>query len=233
MNECVEARKMAKNRQESTGDKLRRLTRVLGAVLLCAVSARADDIADHLVIAEVLPHPADGQAVFVELYNPTGQELILDGYYIRSDLEQEYPALSGSIPAYGFYLIATAEEGWPQGWPYPDLTAPQLELDPYSGGVTLLDGSDTVDMLGWGISPDFYETTPCNVPNEGESFERKSGSTHDEGEGNGYDTDNNIFDFRDRSNPEPQNTYSDTERPPMSADEATWGFIKDLYGPQR
>ncbi|MCK4594263.1 lamin tail domain-containing protein [bacterium] len=224
---------MAKNKQESTGDRFRRLTQALTAILLCGVSAQAADIADHVVIAEVLPHPADGQAVFVELYNPTNEELTLDDYYLRSNLEHDYPALSGSIPAYGFYLIATAEEDWPDGWADPDLTAPQLELDPYSGGVALLDGSDTLDMLGWGVSPYFYETTPCNIPNQGESFERKSGSSHDDGEGNGYDTDNNIFDFHVRSDPEPQNTYSDTERPPMSADEATWGFIKDLYGPQR
>ncbi len=222
---------MAKNQQESA--KLRRLTQALVAVLLCVVSARAGDIADHVVIAEVLPHPADDQAVFVELYNPTGQELSLDGYYLSSDLEQDYLALPGSIPAYGFYLISTAEEGWPDGWADPDLTAPQLELDPYSSGVALLNGSDTVDMLGWGVSPGYYETTPCNIPNQGESFERKSGSSHNDADGNGYDTDNNIFDFRVRSDPEPQNTYSDTERPPMSADDATWGFIKDLYGPQR
>jgi hypothetical protein len=221
---------MAKNRRDSTGGK--RFGRALAFVLICAASAPAGDIADHVVVAEVLPNPAEGQAVFVELYNPTGENVDLSGYFLRSDSKQEYPALSGSIPAYGFYLIATAEEGWPEDWPAPDLATTELELDPHSGGVALLEGVETLDMLGWGFSPGFYETTPCNTPSEGESFERKSGRTHDDGEGNGYDTDNNIFDFRIRSYPEPQNNYSDTERPPSSADETTWGFIKDLYGPQ-
>ena len=202
------------------------------ATLICIAPAWADDIADHVVVSEVLPLPADGQAVFIELYNPTGQDISLDAYFLRSDFREDYPALSGTIPAYGFYLVSTAVEGWPEDWPTPDLVAPVLELGTASGGVALVDGTNTLDMLGWGISPGYFETTPCNAPSSGESFERKSGSYHDDGDGNGYDTDNNIFDFRIRTAPEPQNVYSDPERPPSSADVITWGFLKDLFGPQ-
>ncbi|HUT99067.1 MAG TPA: lamin tail domain-containing protein [bacterium] len=200
--------------------------------VLFAAPARADDIADHIVVSEVLILPAVGQAPFIELYNPTDQEISLDAYFLRSDLRDEYPALSGSIPADGFYLVSTSEEGWPESWPVPDLVAPMLELGAVSGGVALIGGGETVDMLGWGISPRYYETTPCNAPDTGDSLERKSGSSHDDGDGNGYDTDNNIFDFHVRGEPEPQNTASDIERPPSSAGGVTWGFLKDLFGPQ-
>jgi hypothetical protein len=201
-------------------------------VLLVGAPAWAEDIADHVVVSEVLPLPAEGQAVFIELYNPTGRDVDLDSYFLRSDIKQEYPALSGTIPAHGFYLVSISEEDWPADWPAPDLVAPVLELGTNSGGVALIEGGQTVDMLGWGVSPEYYETTPCNAPGAGESFERKSGSSHDEDEGNGYDTDNNIFDFHVRGGPQPQNTYSEIEIPPSSADDITWGFLKDLYGSQ-
>jgi len=218
---------MAEKRQKTTGAFL-----AAAAVLLAVAPVLANDIADHVVISEVLPLPADGQAVFIEFYNPTDKGVSLDTYFLRSDFNQEYPALSGTIPAYGFYLVSTSEEGWPGSWPTPDLVAPTLELGPNSGGLALVDGSQTLDMLGWGISPGYYETTPCNTPNTGRSFERKSSSSHDESEGNGYDTDNNIFDFRVRGEPEPQNTDSDIELPPSSANGVTWGFLKELYGSQ-
>ncbi|MCX7021194.1 MAG: lamin tail domain-containing protein, partial [bacterium] len=195
----------------------------IAAALICVAPAWADDIADHVVVSEILPLPADGQAVFIELYNPTGRDISLDAYFLRSDFKDEYPALSGSIPAYGFYLVSTSEEGWPVSWPTPDLVAPMLEFDPVSGGVALIGDGATVDMLGWGITPTYYETTPCNTPDTSSSLERKSGLSHDDADGNGYDTDNNIFDFRVRGEPEPQNTNSDIERPPSSADGITWG----------
>jgi hypothetical protein len=204
----------------------------VAAALICVAPAWADDIADHVVVSEALPVPASGQAVFVELYNPTDHDINLGAYFLRSDFRDDYPALSGTIPAYGFYLISTSEDGWPSGWPAPDLVAPTLELGTSSGGVALINGSNTLDMLGWGVSPGYYETTPCNAPSSGQSFERKSGSSHDDRDGNGYDTDDNIFDFRIRTEPEPQNVYSDPERPPSSADGVTWGFVKDLFGPQ-
>jgi hypothetical protein len=210
--------------------RLNPLYGVLIAVVLLVAPAPADDIADHVVVSEVLPLPAGGEAVFIELYNPTAHDVNLNTYFLRSDFSAEYPTLSGSIPSYGFYLVSTSEEGWPESWPTPDLVAPKLELGIVSGGVALIEGVETVDMLGWGISPEYYEKTPCNAPGTGESLERKSGSSHDEGDGNGYDTDDNIFDFRLRSQPEPQNTSSDIERPPSSADGVTWGFLKELYG---
>jgi hypothetical protein len=218
---------MADKRQNRTFDVL-----IAVVAVLFAAPALAEDIADHVVVAEVLPQSADGQAVFIELYNPTGQNVSLDAYFLRSDLKEEYPALSGSIPAYGFYLVATSVDGWPAGWPTPDLVAPALELGTESGGVALIGGGKTVDMLGWGVSPNYYETTPCNAPGAGRSLERKSGSYHDDAEGNGYDTDNNIFDFHVRGEPEPQNTNSDIEIPPSSAGGITWGFLKELYGSQ-
>ncbi len=216
---------MADKRQNRTFGVL-----VAVAAVLFATPALADDIADHVVFSEVLARPTDGQAVFIELYNPTGRNVSLDAYFIRSDQEDEYPALSGTIPAYGFYLVATSVEDWPAGWPAPDLVAPILKLGNESGGVALIGGGETIDMLGWGISPSYYETTPCNAPGTGRSLERKSGSSHDDNEGNGYDTNNNIFDFYARGEPEPQDTDSDVEHPPSSADDITWGFLKELYG---
>ncbi|HDR06227.1 MAG TPA: lamin tail domain-containing protein, partial [Candidatus Coatesbacteria bacterium] len=153
----------------------KRLHRLIGlAVMLsAALPSGASDIATDIVISEVLPYPADGQAAFVELYNPTDQDTNLGGYALSTDDSRSPRALAGYIPAYGFYLVALAEEGWPAEWPAPDFVLPELKLAPLTSGLRLFRGEgEEPDMLGWGVAPLYWEGTPCNTPAAGESLER-------------------------------------------------------------
>ncbi|MBD3401202.1 MAG: hypothetical protein GF399_12845 [Candidatus Coatesbacteria bacterium] len=207
---------------------------LLGLILLlcCAGAAGAlDDIADYVVVSEILLAPYEGQAPFIELYNPTDDDVDLDGYFIKSSNGGPVLYLEDDIPAYGFYLIALADADWPTNWTVPDLVFPELEIDTLSGGIILYDTGELVDTVGWGAPiTDYYEGTPCNTPNTGSSLERKSGSYHDEERGNGLDTQNNLFDFHLRGEPEPQNSDSPIEQPPSSADNQSWSYIKSLFG---
>ena len=207
--------------------------RIIGlAALLCSFSVVfADSIADYVVISEVLPDPLEDQVCFIELYNPTSDDIDLDGYLIKTAGTGPVPYLDGDIPAYGFYLIALSDTDWPTNWSPPDLFFSELELDTLSGGIILCDTYEIIDTVGWGVPvSDYYEGTPCNTPPRGNSLERKSGSYHDEDEGNGLDTQNNLFDLHVRSDPEPQNTESPSEQPPYSADGQSWSYIKSLFG---
>jgi|GEM_PF-1218507 len=211
---------------------------VLLVLLLTAstlMAASADNIADHLVISEVLASPGDGELPFIELYNPTDSSISFSACYLDSDQGEGSVYLDGQIDGYGFYLVSIPDDaGWPAGWPEPDLTSDLLSFGYPDGGFKLYLNGELIDACGWGSpSSGFYEYTPCASPAAGESLERKSGHTHGEDEGNGHDTEDNFFDFNGRDTPEPQNSDSPHEIPPASTDDTTMGWIKAMFGPDR
>jgi hypothetical protein len=152
---------------------------------------------------------------FIELYNPSAADVVLDGWSIqyKSASSVDAPSswarrasLAGTIKAHGFYLIA----------PKVYLGGADAELSTglavAGGHVRLIDSSGTViDLLAWGTAntPE-GATAPAPVPDE--SLERRVGALKEDG-GNAIDSDNNYDDFDLRDAPQPQNTASPAEQP--------------------
>ncbi|MDO8733641.1 MAG: lamin tail domain-containing protein, partial [Elusimicrobiota bacterium] len=191
-------------------------------------------VTGHIVISEVMVSSAStgGTAPdyeFVELYNPTDSDITMTGWRLskktgggaESNLLTTFPA--ATIPAHGFFLIASPEYNGPVTADATYSTGNRLAIDHtvilYSdAGVTV------VDKVGFGTVVDFetaaYSTNPDKKSG---SVERKANMDSsaatmaaggiDELEGNGYDTDNNSTDFINRSTDtaNPQNTNSQRE----------------------
>ena len=99
----------------------------------------------------------------------------------------------------------------------PDATFPSgMFIQNGPGDYVILEKGDGtyVDGVRWGTKtsgddipddPNYADVSPSD------SIERKSGPTHDETQGNGYDTDDASNDFRTRDTPEPQNSSSPCE----------------------
>ncbi|MGQ9706521.1 MAG: lamin tail domain-containing protein [bacterium] len=201
----------------------------------------AHPIEYHLVISEVYPSLYNPNSVFIELYNPLQYKIDISKFTIKTYTSSKnnitYTIPSGaSIPAHGFYLImfkvSNPKYAWPDNWPEPDLIVGGT-LDHNSDGIILSDRSNNkVDVVGWGIviPPNFYEECPIDTSTPTQSMERKSGPTHNEKDGNAWDTDNNYEDFRYRDTPEPQNTKSPTEDPKGQVNDDSIGIIKAFFG---
>ncbi len=190
-------------------------------------------IADYVVISEVQTRGGVAADEFVELYNPTDSSINLQTYpiylHIRNsagtDGNKTITWTNSTIPAYGYFLIASAQS-------YDGTVAADATYTTASGNTLVADGcvyisntstndtSQAIDLLGWGTQPSpGYEDTAFNSgssyqPAAHASIERKSGETHSETQGNGYDTDDNSADWRTRSAADPQNSSSATEDPP-------------------
>ena len=203
---------------------------VLGRV----ASAEPDGIAGHVVISEV--RVADDE--FVELYNPTDDNIDMTGWHwcyfsstktSWSDPHRDKAFPDGAMIApHGFYLIQV----YGTISPTPDWSIGYgtSQLGNTAGTVGIFhdapsDGTK-VDAVGWG-SVTLKEGTSASAPGSGESIERKAQSTStketmgpdgvDEFRGNGYDSDNNSFDFVLRDTPEPQNSSSPQEPGPPAS----------------
>ncbi len=188
---------------------------VLLLVTIWPIKAQAASDTDHIVISEVQTgSTASASQEFVELYNPTDQAVALDGWQVQyraasstsSWANRTGEGIVGTIPAHGFFLIAS--------------TAYLSNADnPFSSGMAAGGGSlriiDTdsngIDMVGWGTGVEF-EASPAEAPAAGSSIERLPGETNETG-GNGSDSDNNQDDFLVRISPQPQTSASDLEVP--------------------
>lgn len=164
----------------------------------------------HLVISELQTGGAGASDEFVELYNPTGTALPLEG------LELVYVTASGSTvtrkaawalgaPALepGHHLLMANEAG---------IHAPIADLT-YASGVAATGGAwalriqgaaTAVDAVGWGAATAWLETRPAPAPAAGSSLERLPGGSF----GSTQDVDDNLVDFAVRDMPEPQNLGS-------------------------
>ncbi len=193
--------------------------------------------AETVSISEVLFDPDSDGLKFIELYNKNQSSQDIDGWVIEvldEDMDKITLPDDAAIPGYGFYLIGISddESDW-SGETYPPDFYADVNLNYYDdrGAVELIDNTlISQDKLGWGdCSQNYYEGEPCDIPSQGYSLERKSGPIHNEMSGNSYDTDENAENFRDRSNPEPQNITSIPERPQLNVESLSWGYIRAMY----
>lgn len=185
-------------------------------------------VANHVVISEVqVGTTEDADDEFIELYNPTASPIDLTGWRLsRYTQNNTTPAnlvttMSGTIPAHGFYLIASSQY---TGSPVAD--AIYSTTSHIANNNTIVLFSDTgytiVDLVGLGETITF-ETQAIDNPAESTSLERKAFSIStitsmasggdDALSGNGEDSNNNAADFVSREVPQPQNSQSATESP--------------------
>lgn len=169
--------------------------------------------ADHIVISEVQTGSStDASQEFVELYNPTNTSIVVDGWTLEYSSSAgttwtKKATFTGSISAYGFYLIATANY----------LTSDALMTSGLAGGgghIRIKNNSGAViDLVGWG-SAAHAEGTAITAPTAGGSIERTPGRLS-EVAGNGQDSDNNAIDFVLRETSQPQGLMSTIEDPSL------------------
>ncbi len=184
----------------------------LAAGGLAALAAPASAApADHLVINEAYLNGGSAGATylnkFVELHNPTDEEIDVDGWTVQYRSYSSTSgftgkiALSGTIPPGGHYLVsgnANATNGAPL--PTPDVASTIAFSGNANGGTLALSSSDAtltgdgatvlanpavVDVLGYGVS-NTYETAP-----KASGYSVTSSLNRTDGE----DTDDNSADF--------------------------------------
>jgi len=206
---------------------------VLVSLPLLFVKIAKSQTATNLVISEVqiagVGTGNSGQD-FIEIYNPTSQEINLDGLRLAKRTSTAVATASASIVAfnsdekvapYSYFL-------WCNG-----SLADALNCDKSTGAIVsnnntiailngaLIDGI-VLDAVTFG-SPDFPfgEGTFLTAPEPGTSVERKAKGTStaesmmdsllDGLLGNGYDSGSNASDFIVRDSPQPQNSASASE----------------------
>lgn len=172
----------------------------------------ASSAVTHIVISEVQAGTdAGSDDEFIELYNPTANDVALTGWYLKkktsSGAESSLVVASRlegkTIPAHGYLLLVN--EGGYRGSVTSDVTWAKSNTIAYTNNaVVLYDASDAkVDEASW------TETT------KGQSMERKavengacvSASGAGAFLGNGCDADS-TGDFETRAAPQPQNRAS-------------------------
>jgi len=170
---------------------------------------------------------------FVELYNPTGSAVDVDGWSVQyrpatgTGASTSSVPLAGSIAAGGHYLVAGGSNGSTgDALPTPDASGASLNPSGSAGTITLASTTDkltlptgsvtgdtasaahVVDLVGYGTS-NTYEGHPVaglagnTTPS---SLQRGDGA----GAGEGTDTDDNAADLTVGTTVTPQNTADDT-----------------------
>jgi hypothetical protein len=201
-----------------------------GILLLMINDGVYAQYAGHVVISEIYGGGGNAQAMykndFIELYNPSASPVNLDGWSVQYSAAAgstwQLTPLSGTIPAFGFFLVQEAKgSGGTVDLPTPDATG-SLTLSATAGKVALANmtmaligsnptGSSIVDLVGFGATANGYEGAgPAPAPSNINSIHRNETAP---GLGNAYDTDNNTSDFSTGA-PEPQNSASPIEIDP-------------------
>ncbi len=166
---------------------------------------------DHLVISEIATGGTSASDELIELYNPTGGSLPLEG------LEVVYVSASGTtvsrraawdlgaaeVPPGGHVLVANEAGVFA---PIADATyASGMAATGGSLAIRILGSSTAIDVVGWGTAASSWvEGTPSVAPAAGASLERLPGGAA----GSWQDSGDNAADFVERGLPEPQNLAS-------------------------
>ncbi|MCS7092207.1 MAG: lamin tail domain-containing protein [Patescibacteria group bacterium] len=193
--------------------------------------------ANHVVISEVQIAGTTSTDEFVELYNPTNEDVDINGWKLaRKTAAGTEPldlvaSLSGTIQSKSYFLIASESY---DGEVVPDVIYATSSGSIANNNTVLLYANQqatiVIDKLGLGSANDRETQTVAN-PSANKSVERKAhqGSTsesmavggNDEFLGNGEDSDNNNADFVPRNNPQPQNSKSPKEPVPTPTSSPT------------
>ncbi|KQN36224.1 hypothetical protein ASE92_08870 [Pedobacter sp. Leaf41] len=180
--------------------------------------------ANHVVISEVYGGGGNSGAIykndFIELYNPTLSAVNLTGWSVQyassTGTSWQVTTLAGSIAPKSFYLIQQgAGSGGTTNLPTPDRVG-TINMAGAAGKVLLSNvstaqtgasptGTQIIDFVGFGTANAFEGSGPTTAPSNTASIERKATATSDattlgvggteEFAGNGFDSDDNAFDF--------------------------------------
>ncbi|SQG65362.1 predicted extracellular nuclease [Corynebacterium renale] len=212
---------------------------VAGMFTVPAHAHTAIDAAPNVLISEVYGGGGNSGAPFthdfVELYNPTGQEVSLDGweveYFSASGGSGGSTHLAGSIAPGGYFLIQQGGgNGNGQPLPTPDAVG-SLSMAGKQGSVQLRSPEGVRDTVGYGKA----------TVVEGSGAPQLSNTTSAQRTDPGTDTDNNAADFHARA-PTPQAsgnsvTVPDTTPgldepadPPVTVDPTVVTAIAEIQG---
>ncbi|HAI76261.1 MAG TPA: hypothetical protein DCM08_08430, partial [Microscillaceae bacterium] len=176
-------------------------------------------IATQVVISQVYGGGGNSGATlrndFIELYNPTSSAISLAGWSIQyasaTGTTWSKTDLTGSIPAYGYYLIQQAQgAGGTTNLPNPDVIG-TINMSGTAGKVALRNNNtviatgtscvtgdaNTVDFVGFGSTVNCSEgNSPTPAPSNTNAVIRKTNSTtNNNAFGNAWDSNNNANDF--------------------------------------
>ncbi|MGW5096010.1 ExeM/NucH family extracellular endonuclease [Streptomyces nodosus] len=180
---------------------------VTGLSGFMAAPAHANPAGTGLVINEVYGGGGNSGSTYtndyIELFNPTDASVDVRGwavsYYSAKGNLGGTTALSGSVPAHGYYLIQEAQgTGGTTPLPTPDASG-QLAMSATDGSVTLADATGAViDTVGFG-SGSIVEGGDAPAPSNTMAVTRGTP---------GVDTDDNNADFVVAA-PNPRNSTYD------------------------
>lgn len=173
--------------------------------------------ASHLVISAAQITEGEGKTNhdFIEIYNPTLNDINLKGYRLvkrtkigASDTSIKSWTDDTVIKAHGWRLWASSDdEAYSLGISADDATKQTIASD---NGIAIrfgaMDAGEIIDSVAWGAAENiFKESSAAPVLGASEVLARKQGTAS---EGNGEDTNNNINDFIIITNFIPRNSQS-------------------------
>ena len=191
-------------------------------------------ILNSLKISEVLVKSTStlsNNIQFIELYNSTSTAISLKEISLQylgsrgKKIKRISKENLGTIPGYGFYLIASTSTIFGKKADSTFLSNKKLSTQSAGGTIFLVatttdlglptstDPSLILDKLAYGNGNIYPEGEAISSIQEGVSWERKAYSTSTQENysdwqfaGNGYDSDNNSTDFIFQNQPNPQNS---------------------------
>lgn len=159
---------------------------------------------------------------FIELYNNDNAPVSLTGWSVQyasaAGTTWNTTALTGTIPAHGFFLIQeSAGTGGTTNLPTPDVTG-TIAISATAGKVILSNsttaqtganpsGTGVIDKVGFGSTATGFETSPAPAPSNTTSILRVT---------DGVDNNNNTTDFM-VATPQPRNSTYTTSAPGVTS----------------
>lgn len=182
---------------------------VLGAVAATAASffysikIAFAEAPQHIIINEIQTAGSNANNEFVELYNPTDNSIVLDGFKLSKKTKNGTGSallsnstttkFTGAIPSHGYFLIVHPSYN---NQISADIVYSSSNYISSDNTLLLYNPSGTlIDKVGFGSATDF-ENAPALNPPSSQSIERD----------NFLDTDNNAADFFIVTSPSPQNS---------------------------